>query len=211
MDPISKSGYFLPNRLARFTLISLAEMLGDSGMLNLLEIAHLPDLHNNFPPANLEPAFDFADYSAINQALEEMYGERGGRGFALRAGSATFAEALKDFGALAGTGNKAFKILPLAAKIKIALPAMTKIFNEISDQRTRFEEHEHHYHYLIHRNPVCWGRRGENKPVCFLQVGLLQEAMRSISGGNEFRVDEAECKAMGALACKFVIQKEALA
>jgi predicted hydrocarbon binding protein len=211
MDPISKSGYFLPNRLARFTLISLAEMLGDGGMQTLLEISHLPELSNNFPPANLERAFDFADYSALNQGLEEMYGERGGRGFALRAGSATFAEALKDFGALAGTGNKAFKILPLSAKFKIALPAMTKIFNEMTDQRTRFEEHEHHYHYLIHRNPVCWGRSGEEKPVCFLQVGLLQEAMKSISGGNEFRVDEAECKAMSANVCRFVIHKEALA
>lgn len=210
MDPIAKSGYYLPNRLARFTLLALEDMLGKSGMQNLLDIAHLSELNNNFPPANLERAFDFSDYAALNLGLEEMYGERGGRGFALRAGAATFAEALNDFGALAGTGNKAFKVLPLGAKFKIALPAMTKIFNQISDQRTRFEEHEHHYHYIIHRNPVCWGRSGEKKPVCYLQVGLLQEAMKSISGGHEFRVDEAECKAMDADLCRFVLQKEPL-
>ena len=41
-------------------------------------------------------------------------GPRGGRGLALRAGRATFADALRGFGALAGVGDLAFKVLPLA-------------------------------------------------------------------------------------------------
>ena len=208
MDPIAKSGYSLPNRLARITLLSVEELIGDASMQAVLNLAHLSHLIENYPPANLERGFDFSHYTALNIGLEEMYGERGGRGVALRAGRRTFQEALSNFGALAGTGDAAFKVLPLGSKLKIALPALAKIFSSISDQETSLEEHSHHYEYIVTRNPVCWGRRGEARPVCFMQVGLLQEALHRISGGREFRVDEANCLACGDDACRFILQKE---
>lgn len=208
MDAIPKSGYTLPNRLARITLLAIEDLVGTNSMLGLLTMAHLSHLIDSYPEANLERGFDFADYTALNVGLEEMYGERGGRGFALRAGRVTFAEALGNFGALAGTGDAAFKILPLASKLKIAIPALVKIFNTVSDQRTSLEEDRYTYTYVVHRNPVCWSRKGEEKPVCYMQVGLLQEALHRVSGGGEFRVDEAECLACGDAACRFIMQKE---
>ena len=208
MDAIPKSGYTLPNRLARITLLAIEEMLGPLGMQALLNLAHLSHLIDNYPPANLERGFDFSEYSALNLGLEELYGPRGGRGFALRAGRATFSQALSNFGALAGTADMAFKILPLNTKLKIALPAMARIFSKVSDQTSSVEEEQHEFHYIVHRNAVCWGRSGEEKPVCYLWVGLLQEAMHSISGGREFRVDEAECHAAGGEVCRFLLQKE---
>lgn len=211
MTAITKSGYTLPNRLARITLEALEEMVGVNGMHSLLNMAGLSDLIDNYPPANLEREVDFAEFAALNTGLEEMFGERGGRGYALRAGRATFAEALSNFGALAGTADKAFTMLPLNMKLKIALPALARIFNRISDQRTRVEEKADAFHYIIHRNPVCWGRTDADRPVCYMQVGLLQEALQRLSGGLEFRVDEAECKAIGQPACVFILQKEPLA
>lgn len=208
MDPIAKSGYSLPNRLARITFLAVEALIGDASMQAVLNLAHLSHLINNYPPANLERSFDFAHYTALNVGLEEMYGERGGRGIALRAGRKTFEDALSNFGALAGTGDAAFKVLPLGSKLKIALPALAKIFTSISDQETSLEEHSHHYEYSVTRNPVCWGRRGEERPVCYLQVGLLQEALHRISNGREFRVDEASCLACGDNACRFILQKE---
>ena len=86
MEPIPKSGYYYPNRFALITLNALEEVMGKNGLNAILNLAHLPHLIDNYPPANLERAFDFADYTAINMALEEMYGPRGGRGLALRAG-----------------------------------------------------------------------------------------------------------------------------
>lgn len=208
MNAIARSGYTLPNRLARITLQAIEELVGPNGMQALLNMAQLPHLIDNYPPANLERGFDFSEYTALNLGLEEMYGERGGRGLALRAGRVTFGEALSNFGALAGTGDAAFKILPLHSKLKITIPALVKIFNTISDQRTSLEEDRYTFTYIVHRNPVCWSRSNEDKPVCYLQVGLLQEALHRVSGGSEFRVDEAECLACGDSACRFVLQKE---
>jgi predicted hydrocarbon binding protein len=208
MEPIPKSGYYYPNRFALIILEALEDVMGKNGLNAILNLAHLSGLIDNYPPPNLERQFDFADVSSTNLGLEEMYGPRGGRGLALRAGRATFADALRNFGAMAGAGDLAFKVLPLNAKLKIGVPAMAKIFDQISDQHTTVQEFENEYHYIIHRCPVCWGRSGEDRPVCFIATGLLQEGLKWVSGGSEFRVNESECVAMGDEVCKFVIQKD---
>ena len=86
MQPIPKSGLYYPNKFGRLTILSLEDVMGRNGVNAILNLANLPNLMENLPPDNLEKAFDFADVSAIMGALEEMYGPRGGRGLALRAG-----------------------------------------------------------------------------------------------------------------------------
>jgi predicted hydrocarbon binding protein len=202
-----KSGLYYPNRIGRIYLKAMEDVMGKNGLNAILHLAKLSHLIDNLPADNLERKFDFSDYSALNAALEEMYGPRGGRGLALRAGRASFAQGLKDFGALAGAGDLAFKVLPLPAKLKIGVPAMAKIFSTVSDQKSRVEDKEDHYLYIIEACPVCWDRKSE-KPTCHAAVGLLQEGLRWVSGGNEFRVGETKCHAMGDKDCEFVIQKE---
>jgi predicted hydrocarbon binding protein len=207
MEPIPKSGYYYPNKAARITLESLLNVMGKNGLNAILNLAHLPQLIDNFPPNNLDKEFDFADFTAINWALEEMYGPRGGRGLALRAGRATFDDVLKNFGALAGVGDLAFRVLPLQAKMRVGVPVMAKIFSQISDQHSTVEEADHEFIYTIHRCPQCWSRKGLDKPVCYMGIGLLQAGLLWLSGGNEFRVNESKCMAMGDTVCEYIIQK----
>jgi len=206
MDPIPKSEYNYANKIARISLQALEEVMGKNGLNAILNLAHLPHLIDNLPPDNLGREFNFSDFSALNQALEEMYGPRGGRGLAQRAGRAAFADSLRNFGALAGVGDLAFKVLPLRTKMRIGIPAMAKIFSQISDQHSTVQEREEDFVYTIHRCPVCWGREAD-RPVCFIAVGLLQEGLKWLSGGNEFRINESRCVAMGDPVCDFVIQK----
>ena len=126
---------------------------------------------------------------------------------ALRGGRASFARGLQGLGALVGAGDLAFKVLPLGAKLKMGLPAMAGVFTQVSDQISRVEEKDDHFLYYIDRCPVCWGRKTD-KPVCHAGTGLLQEGLRWVSGGKEFRVDEIECIAMGAKSCVFAVYKE---
>lgn len=207
MESVEPSGYYYANKFALIMLDALADVLGENGLKAVLNLAHLPNLIDNFPPDNLEKSFDFAHVSAINQALEEIYGPRGGRGLALRAGRATFADSLRNFGALAGAGDLAFKVLPLSTKMRIGVPAMARIFTQVSDQRSTSQEFDECFVYTIHLCPVCWNRHDLDNPVCFIAVGLLQEGLRWLSGGKEFRVNESKCIAMGDDVCEFVIQK----
>jgi len=207
MDPIPKSGLYYPNKTARIAIFSFEDVMGKNGINAILNLANLPNLIDNYPPDNLAREFDFADFSAINGALEEMYGPRGGRGLALRAGRATFDEALRNFGALAGVGDLAFRVLPLPAKLRIGLPAMARIFSQTSDQLSTVAEKEDHYVYTIHRCPVCWGRKTD-KPACFIATGLLQAGLKWLSGGNEFRVVQTTAHSCGDNVCDFNINKE---
>ncbi len=95
----------------------------------------------------------------------------------------------------------------MTAKLKIGIPAMARIFTQFSDQLSTVEEFSDHYIYTIHKCPVCWNRKGD-KPLCHAAVGLLQEGLRWVSGGHEFKVDELQCIAVGAPVCTFHINKE---
>ncbi len=205
--PPEKSGFYYPNKFARITIEALEEVMGKNGLNAILHLAGLSELINNYPPDNLEKEFDFAYFTALCVALEEMYGPRGGRGLALRAGRATFADALRGFGALAGVGDLAFKVLPLAAKLKIGLPAMANIFTQFSDQISNVHEEADKYIYTLERCPMCWNRKAD-KPVCYVGQGLLQEGLRWVSGGHEFKVDMSTCIGSGSDMGRYIVYKE---
>jgi hypothetical protein len=207
VEPIPKSGLYYPNRVARIYLMAMEEVMGKNGLNAILNMAGLSHLMDNYPPENLNREFDFADYSALSGALEEMYGPRGGRGLALRAGRASFAQGLRGFGARAGAGDLAFKVLPLSTKLKIGIPAMARLFSQVSDQRSWVEETPNEYIYYMAPCPVCWGRKSD-KPMCHAGSGLLQEGLRWLSGGHEYRVQEHKCVGMGDPACALHVQKE---
>jgi predicted hydrocarbon binding protein len=205
--PGPQGQYFYTDRIVRYYILAMEEIMGKNGLNAVLNMAKLSQLIDNYPPEDMEKKFDFADFAALNAALEEMYGPRGGRGLALRAGRAGFARGLQGFGALVGASDLAFKVLPLGTKLKLGLPMMAAVFNQFSDQVSRVEEKQDHFVYYIDRCPVCWGRKTD-KPVCFAATGLLQEGLRWLSGGKEFRVDETTCISMGDQACTFLIYKE---
>jgi predicted hydrocarbon binding protein len=205
--PPEKSGFYYANKFARITIEALEEVMGKNGLNAILNLAGLSEYINNYPPDNLEKEFDFAYFTALCVALEDMYGPRGGRGLALRAGRATFADALRGFGALAGVGDLAFKVLPLAAKLKIGLPAMANILTQFSDQVSNVYDEGDKFVYTLERCPMCWNRKAD-RPVCYIGQGLLQEGLRWVSGGHEFKVDMAACIAKGDDMGKYIVYKE---
>ena len=207
MEPIPKSGLYYPNKAVRIALLAFEEVMGKNGLNAILNLANQTHLIDNYPPDNLERQFDFSDFSMINAALEEMYGARGGRGLALRGGRATFTDVLRNFGALAGVGDIAFKVLPLHSKLRLGLPTEAKIFSQISDQLSTVEEKEDHLLYRIHRCPVCWGRKTD-KPACYIATGLLLASCKWLSGGNEFNVTQITAHSCGDPTCDFIIPKE---
>ncbi|MFN8528910.1 MAG: 4-vinyl reductase [Anaerolineae bacterium] len=210
--PPAKSGFYYPNKFARLAIEAMEEIMGQNGLNAILNLAKLEQFINNYPPDNLEKQFDFTDFTALNVALEDMYGPRGGRGLALRAGRAIFAGGLRSFGALAGVSDLAFKVLPLNAKLKVGVPAMANIFSQFSDQISNvYEEGGDKIIYTMERCALCWGRPKIDRPVCFMGQGLLQEGLRWVSGGREFKVDMTTCIAKGDDMSRFVIFKEPIA
>ena len=208
VPPLQSSGFYNTNRIARITLESLEGIVGKNGLIAVFRLAGLPQLIEAYPPDNLNREFDFAWTSAIYQALEEIYGIRGGRGLAARAGRTSFAGALANYGEMAGVTDAAFQQLSLQMKVKIGLVAMARVFSQTSDQISSVHETENAYIYRIHRCPACWGRINADKAVCGAPAGLLMGGLKWASGGQEFKVEEIRCVAMGADSCDFSILKE---
>lgn len=205
-----KSGLYYPNKIGRIYLMAMEEVMGLNGIKAVLNLAKIPELIGNYPPNNLAREFDFSDFGAIGNAIEEMYGPRGGRGLALRAGRASFAQGLSEFGSVVGASELAFKVIPMSTKVKVGLKAMAETFSKFSDQKTNVIEADEYFIYTIYRCPVCWGRSTEGRTICYGAVGILQEGLRWASGGRDFKVEELECHAAGHDNCVFHIHKEPL-
>jgi predicted hydrocarbon binding protein len=206
---IELSGLYYPNKIARIYLDVLEDIMGKNGLTMVLRRAGLARLIDNYPPGNLKREFDFAEFSALNQALDDIYGPRGGRVFALRGGKASVKAGLEAFGAAVGISGLALKVLPLPVKIRVGLSGMAKIFSTFSDQASRVEDETDRFVYIIDKCPVCWGRRADY-PICHGAVGLLQGGLHWASGNKDFRVVQTGCKAMDHDACRFEIWKEPL-
>jgi predicted hydrocarbon binding protein len=207
VERIPKSGLYYPNKIGRIYLMAMEEIMGKNGLNAILNSAGMQQFIDNYPPDNLSKEFDFADWSTLNAALEDMYGERGGRGLRQRAGRASFNQGLKTFGALAGASDLAFRVLPLSIKLKVGVPSMAKVFSSVSDQKSEVTETETEYLYTMKPCPCCWGRKS-TKPVCFDGIGVLQAGLEWVSGGRSFKVYESKCTAMGDDVCLLNIVKE---
>jgi len=207
-NPPDPSGFYYPNRFGLILFDALEEIMGRNGLNAILNMAGLSQFIDNPPPDVMDKGFDFASISALNRALEEMYGPRGGRGLQLRLGRVLFAQGLANFGALVGASDLAFKVLPLPAKLKAGLPAVAKVFDSLSDQTSFVKDPGgDHFHYVIDRCSMCWGRQVE-RPGGFIAAGIIEESLRWLSGGRTFRVDQLTCLGMGHEECTFAVYKE---
>lgn len=178
----------------------MAEVMGQHGLDETLSLAGIQQT----PPDTLDREFSFERIAAINAALDEQYGLRGGRGMALRAGRAWFAQGMKSFGALSGIGDPAFRRLPLDDRLRLALQAQAEVFTRFSDQYSRLEVTPGAYRFIVEASPFAWGLQSD-KPICHPLVGLLQECVKWASNGRDFTVRETHCIACGDKACVIVI------
>ncbi len=207
--PLTEHQYFYPNKMGRIILLAMEEVMGRNGVNAILNLARLKSLVNSYPPNNFDRQFSFEEVGSIQQALEDMYGPRGARGLALRAGRACFKYGIKEFGPVLGIADLAFRLLPLGMKLKVGFEVFAETFNKFSDQIVRLGEDEDNYIWIIDRCPVCWERR-THEPCCHLAVGILQEGLYWVSSGKSFQVEEVECIAKGDVTCTILINKRPL-
>lgn len=201
--------YFFPNKMGRIVLLAMEEVMGHNGVNAVLNLARLQHRVDNYPPNDFVQGFSFAELGQLLQALDEMYGPRGGRGLARRAGQACFKLGIKDFGPMLGIADLAFRFLPLGVKLRVGFEVLAQMFSKFTDNLVRLGEDEQYYHWIMERCGMCWGRQSDS-PCCHLAVGVLEEGLYWISGGRSFYVEEVSCIAAGGHACTVMVGKQPL-
>jgi predicted hydrocarbon binding protein len=206
---IPKSGFNYPNRLTRSFLLGLEDVMGRHGVCAILRLAGLSSWVRNYPDDSLDRGIDFADFSTLNGALEEMYGPRAGRGLARRSSWLTFDNVIRLSAALTAPDDPGRASLPVLERLQRGLEEMARWLAEFGDEKITVRETGGSLFYAVQRCPACWGRKSA-APTCAATMGLLEEAARYLSGGQTLRVQESECIAAGGEACEFRIEAEPL-
>lgn len=206
-EQIEKSGFSIPNELSRIILQAYEEVIGVDGLHDLLSQAKLPDLTEGRFPKNLREGLDFSDLSRIQQTLDDVYGLRGSRSLAFRFGKITFHKSYDRFNIFMNLTNNDMGDSSIMVRVRHQLKSIAKFYSQISDMEITVQENPENFYFTIHRCPICWGRCGLQYPVCFPIGGYLEEAMSVLSGGQELRVEEHRCHAMGDDCCEFVLEK----
>lgn len=206
---MSDAAFHYPQKMGNIILLGMEEVIGKSGLDAVLHLGALDEAVSLAGADSDERTFSFETVSRLHLALEQLYGPRGGRGLALRAGRACFKYGLKEYGSILGLTEMAFRLLPLSTKLHTGANSFAGLFNKQTDQRVRVEETETTILWHIERCPLCWERTSD-EPVCHLATGLLQEALYWVSGGKVFSVEEVACYARGDERCTILIQKTPL-
>jgi predicted hydrocarbon binding protein len=204
-----KNTYSFSDKWSRIVLQSIEEIIGQTSLDAILNQADLTHLISSSLIKEVEHSMPFSEITRIQESLEQSYGTQGGRGLALRAGRVFFKTGLREFGENLKITDADFRLLPLDKKIMAGLEALARLFNQQTDQQIKVKAHPNQILWMIDRCPFCWNRSADTH-VCFLEVGMLQEALCWISGGKYFHVEEIECKAMGDSTCTISIARTSL-
>ncbi len=190
------------NTLMRQALVSAQEVMGENGLNAVLRTSGLERYVGNFPPDNLEPAIQTAQYAHFNQAIEEFYG-RGGRGMLRRIGKASFQYAVREQAALLGIAGVALKLLPEKQRIKFILNSMVGALKKSNAQVDAWVEDGERLAYVDATCGICHARKSETV-ICHLYVGSIGEAVEW-AAGKPHDIIETHCIAKGDPYCRFEV------
>ncbi|MBI3738621.1 MAG: hypothetical protein HY258_06215 [Chloroflexi bacterium] len=191
------------NALVRQALTSAQEVMGENGLNAVLRASGLEKFIGNFPPNDLTPGIQAAQYAKLNQSIEDFYG-RGGRGMLKRIGRASFQYAVREQAALLGIAGVALKLLPEKQRIKFILNSTADALKKSNSQVEAWvEESGDTIAYFESTCAICHSRTS-TEPICHLYVGSLSEAVQWATGKSH-EIVETHCMAKGDSYCRFEV------
>jgi predicted hydrocarbon binding protein len=194
-------------KVGRGFLEGVQEIIGKAGVNAIFNLAHLTHLLPATGSQKFEHDLTFADLSAIQQALEELYGPRGGRGVALRSGRVFFKYFLRSFGDQMAMTSLDYRLLPTHHRVKTGLQSMAETLSDLCSLQILVKEDSQAWYWQSDHCPWCWQRHME-ECMCHFNVGMLQEYVSWAGGGKVYHVTETECIAKGGSACTIRIDKK---
>jgi len=199
---------WVENSIMRLALSSTETTLGKSGYHAVIHVAGLDRLLETPPPDNTQLETPGDDFSALLNAILNMYGESSSRGLFRRWGVAFATTAVKRRPS-AKLLKPLLTLLPLQRRVRTVLDALVSEANiargaELHTLTDRPDQ------YVVTFNDClyCAGMHPA-EPICFTVVGTL-EATLKWGTGRDFTVREVKCHARGDAACVFEIDKQPL-
>ncbi len=203
---------YMVDAYLRWALLAAEEVVGHQGLSIVLRQAGLERLINNYPPNELKLTglLSYGDYASLSAGLLSFYG-RAGKSMVLRIGRISAKHGIEQQGALFGLGVViAAKVLPIPMQLKIGLDTIQSGFSKLAasagqELHLSVEDRGDKWAYLAPECAMCAGKQADDK-ICWLFNGTLQESLHWQTG-KDFEVQEVACRALGAPACVWEINK----
>jgi predicted hydrocarbon binding protein len=209
-DPVAD----LPSVDAYLTwaLKAAEEVIGKQGLAIILRENGLERFVDKYPPENLVLSKDITcgDYANLTAGIMKFYG-RAGKSVVIRIGRISSRFAIEKQGAVFNVAAiTASKFLPLSSQIKALFENMQGGFRKIykdsgSELHLSIEDRGDKWAYSAENCPLCAGKASDSH-ICWSWIGTLKESLLWFTG-KEFDVEEVECRAMGAHACVWEVNK----
>jgi len=210
MQRIEKSGYFHSNLLTFSMLSTLRDILGDNGLVSLLRYANTEELIGILPPKDLDDGVDFADMTSVFQAVEEIYGVRGGHALLTRCGRKTFTAYSENHPTLKNFLTLELNLVPQEKRVKHGIDFTLEMLTRTGTQQLTCIDSGEDLVYQIENNSACFGRPKTDHVVCHMTVGEIQGILHWASSGEERQVVESLCAARGDPYCEFHVSKDTI-
>lgn len=192
----------IPIRFFRQFLNVLTGELGNEALVSILEKASLPaDLVDPQAVSRYNTATAAESYACIQRAMRSYYG-RGARGTLIRIGRLLWPRLLETASIAEKAQAQLVRTLPPSMRMKPALELLARFMRQHPEGVT--------VHtldldlLLVDRAGAVTLEQQEVSPICYVNIGLLQEALFWASG-REHDVEERACRAAGAAQCEFKV------
>lgn len=184
--------------------MGLDDVIGTHGTEMLLRRSGLAQYVGNYPPSTEERnGYLLRYFSQVSQALFDIYGARGARAIMQRVGRAQASRGLEESAALVVVARAAMKLMPLAQRVTMVLERSGRALQDQLDVVVRTTKDRDQWYVQVEHCPYCIGWQN-SAPVCFAMIGFLHRVLQRATGGTE-TIEEVECCAKGAAACKYRI------
>lgn len=192
----------LPNKLIRFYLFALEDLLGMNGVNAILNLAGHRSWAENYPPDDDLHAIPYESLSSIQSSIEDIYGDRAGQNLSRQAAHSSFlktAFSLMEPGTLNSIGGDK------PQEIKRALNNFITIFDPESTGSISWAGAGEQLEIRFETCPNCTGREAPT-PICKACAGWIEALFDAFEIGERIRVIETSCCAKGDEACVFLVQ-----
>jgi len=204
----------IPSLLLNILLVQVAEMMGRRSLIMLLRQAGLAEYVDNVPPKDDSPSITIDQYSSLLANIYEIFGAKGSHPIFVRGGRLGAIEFRRLRPAQFVVTGTALRLMPSARRMQLVLERLAEQGQDLYGSPHRLNEDENAFFIEMPGCPYCAEitRRSlaENRPiarpVCDIPVAAVSEmiewAMR-----QKHLVEEVDCIALGAPACRFRISK----